>query len=476
MRLKNKKLLVVGTGLALLIMCGAYYLYQVSRPMLVLADSYEVEINEPFDYLSPIEEIKNAREEEVVYSGEVDTSVLGTYEVVYTLDDKDYSCDVVVVDTVSPDVVLQEYTIRLGQESFALESFLVSVNDATNTTAALEENYSFSEVGDYMITVVATDEGGNETRAVTTLHVIEPDTEGPVISGLTAMSSLTNGTVDYNSGVSVSDNVDSNPTLTVDSSQVNLAAAGTYAIIYTAVDCYGNTTTATRQITVTQPVAASTATTNTTNADGSKVVYLTFDDGPSSNTPKVLEILARYNVKATFFVIGTNTAYLSYIKTAYDAGHTIGLHTYSHNYASVYASVNAFVSEILQIQAVVKSYIGYDVKLFRFPGGSSNQVSKQYCTGVVSSAASWANQNGYRYFDWNVITGDGNVYTSAATQIATVKSSPLYDNIILLMHDSNAAVNSVEALPSIIEYYLSQGYTFKAIDSSTPDCHHNIQN
>lgn len=209
--------------------------------------------------------------------------------------------------------------------------------------------------------------------------------------------------------------------------------------------------------------------------NGRKTVYLTIDDGPSENTPKVLDILDRYGCKATFFVVGHNPECYHYIKEAYDRGHTIGLHTYSHDYATVYASEDAYYADLDAIGQVVKDQIGYVPCFIRFPGGSSNEVSYDYCPGIMSALVDSVQARGYQYFDWNSSVGDGADHTAdEIVQYGTTDYG--LDNVVLLCHDSATKDTTVEALPRIIEYYQSQGYTFEAIDRSTVVTHHGVNN
>ena len=151
-----------------------------------------------------------------------------------------------------------------------------------------------------------------------------------------------------------------------------------------------------------------------------KVVYLTFDDGPSSQTPRVLEILDRYNAKATFFVTAQYPDSFGYIKEAYDKGHTIGLHTASHNYADVYYSDAAYFADLDRIGAIVKSQIGYVPAFMRFPGGASNTISANYSKGIMSRLSDQLLAKGYQYYDWNASSGDG----------GTVNRDQAYNNAI----------------------------------------------
>ena len=212
----------------------------------------------------------------------------------------------------------------------------------------------------------------------------------------------------------------------------------------------------------------------TTEQSDEKIVYLTLDDGPSDNTQAVLDILDKYNAKATFFVTGEMPEYKDMIKAAYDKGHTIGMHTYSHDYAKVYASVDAYFQDLDQIGQMVQEEIGYVPCFIRFPGGSSNTVSKKYTAGIMSTLVQEVQNRGYQYYDWNGSSGDGAVRTTE--QLVDQATSFHDNNIILLSHDSETKDTTVEALPKIIEYYQSQGYVFKALDLNSYVAHHGVNN
>lgn len=213
----------------------------------------------------------------------------------------------------------------------------------------------------------------------------------------------------------------------------------------------------------------------TTEADDNeKVVYLTFDDGPSKNTQKVLDILDEYNAKATFFITGQQPEYLSMIKTAYDAGHTIGLHSYIHDYEKVYASVDAYFEDLEKIGEIAKEQIGFVPCYIRFPGGASNTVSRKYTKGIMSKLTEMVQEKGYQYYDWNVSSGDG----SKATKEEIIKQSETdeYNHIMILFHDAATKDTTVEALPEILKYYQDHGYEFRAIDRNSLIFHHQTNN
>ncbi len=206
-----------------------------------------------------------------------------------------------------------------------------------------------------------------------------------------------------------------------------------------------------------------------------KVVYLTLDDGPSANTQAVLDILDRYNCKATFFVVGHNSDYFPMIAEAYRRGHTIGMHTFSHDYEWVYSSDEAYFQDLSQICEVVKQQIGYVPCFVRFPGGSSNDISANYNAGIMSRLAEEVQARGFQYYDWNKSFGDGDDHT-AEELIAYACEPTDATNIVLLCHDSAAKQTTLEALPTIIEHYQGLGYSFEAIDRDSFVPHHEIAN
>ena len=212
-------------------------------------------------------------------------------------------------------------------------------------------------------------------------------------------------------------------------------------------------------------------------APETRTVYLTFDDGPSENTQAVLDILDQYGIKATFFVTNINPGYESMIRECYRRGHTIGMHTYSHDYAQVYASVDAYWQDLTAISDIVREQIGYVPCFIRFPGGSSNTVSANYTTGIMSQLSQDVVAAGYQYYDWDASCGDGAEHTADELVEATmIDTSYGYQSIVFLMHDGAGKQTTVEALPRIIEYFQSEGYAFAPLDRSTCVPHHGIGN
>lgn len=210
--------------------------------------------------------------------------------------------------------------------------------------------------------------------------------------------------------------------------------------------------------------------------EGQKVCYLTFDDGPSDNTLKILDILKEANAKATFFVIGTSK--LSYVKRVKEEGHTVALHTNSHDYAKIYKSEAAFKKDLDTIHDKVVAEIGEIPLIMRFPGGSSNTVSKKYKKGIMSKLVKSVENWGYTYVDWNIDSTDASGNHVAPEKL--IKNVQTYSknkgDICILMHDTAAKTTTVEALPSIICYLREKGYRFEALTKESSIFHQGINN
>ena len=208
-----------------------------------------------------------------------------------------------------------------------------------------------------------------------------------------------------------------------------------------------------------------------------RVCYLTFDDGPSDNTLKILDILDRYNAKATFFVIG-NTGKLDYVKQIHARGHVVGLHSDTHRYEIIYRSTDAYFADLDAISSKVEQLIGIKSKIIRFPGGGSNGVSKQYCKGIMTRLTNQVKAKGYAYFDWNVSSGDASGNNVPANQLVSnvLTQAKNKNSICVLMHDNAAKKTTVEALPAMLEGLASMGYRFEGLTVNSNGYWHHVNN
>lgn len=205
--------------------------------------------------------------------------------------------------------------------------------------------------------------------------------------------------------------------------------------------------------------------------EGSKLVYLTFDDGPSEYTDEILDILKEYDVKATFFVLAKD-GYEEQYQRIIDEGHTLALHSYTHQYSQIYDSPEAFRQDITALSDYLFDITGYRCSFYRFPGGSSNtiiQFDKNECFDVLE-------EEGLIYYDWNVTSKDASSYRLSAQAITSNVLSGVEQTShasVVLMHDASDKYTTVEALPQIIEtLQANENTVFLPItDGTAPVCH-----
>ena len=195
-----------------------------------------------------------------------------------------------------------------------------------------------------------------------------------------------------------------------------------------------------------------------------KQIFLTFDDGPSSNiTPQILDILKENDVKATFFVLGSSVdLHPELVKRAYDEGHFIANHGYTHKYSAIYETPQTVLDEYNQTNNSVQNAIGvknYNSHLFRYPGGSAggpHAAVKEEAKGLLQS-------NGITFTNWNCLTGDAEGKNTVDDQWNyLLETAGTRTSLVILMHDAGDKQNTVELLPRIIKYYKEQGYEFKS--------------
>nr|WP_306812825.1 polysaccharide deacetylase family protein [Paenibacillus soyae] len=192
--------------------------------------------------------------------------------------------------------------------------------------------------------------------------------------------------------------------------------------------------------------------------ESGKVLYLTFDDGPSLHTPEVLDILKREGVNATFFVLGEHVEqHPDIARRIVEEGHAIGNHTYNHEYEKLYGSFGEFASQIMKTDNAIYEAAEVRTTLVRAPGGTYRNFDKGYFEAMESA--------GYRVHDWNVDSGDSKRRgVPAAEIVANVKASRIADTLNVLLHDSAGHEESVKALPQIIQYYKALGYSFEVLE------------
>ncbi|MBQ9061011.1 MAG: DUF5011 domain-containing protein [Firmicutes bacterium] len=362
-----------------------------------------------------------------------------------------------------------EVTMKDGYQEPGAEATF-SFHDISSHIKIDASEVNDKKVGTYTVTYTVDylDKTASETR---TVRVV--DKEPPEIT-LEGGDSITVQTMSKfeDPGAKAVDDSDGDVTDQITSKGiVDTSNRGDYTIRYTVTDSYGNKAKATRKVTVDGEPAR----------EVKGVIYLTFDDGPSSTvTPKILKTLEKYDVPATFFVIGydSDPDKIKLMKRAIKDGCTIGIHGKSHDYGKIYTSTSAFMKNINSLGKDLKRDLDYDAFVIRFPGGSSNTVSKEYSDGIMTKLVKKVQAQGYYYNDWNVDSTDasGNGIP-VDTIIQSVKDGCSKDGYnVVLMHDTDAKGTTAKALPKIIKWGKKKGYKFKAITPDSPMVHHGVNN
>ena len=204
-----------------------------------------------------------------------------------------------------------------------------------------------------------------------------------------------------------------------------------------------------------------------------KTIYLTFDDGPGPDTERLLDILDRYGVKATFFV--TDRGCGEVMGEIVNRGHSIGIHTVSHDYEEIYASPEAYFADLFAMQNVIYENTGVKTTLMRFPGGSSNTVSRGISEGLMTILTRAVQDAGFQYFDWNVDSNDAGGAKTAWTVFNNVTEGVSRNQVsVVLQHDIHSF--SVDAVEDILIWGLNNGYSFEPLTPNSPGVHHMVQN
>ena len=411
---------------------------------------------------------------EVKTDSDVDVDVIGDYAVVYSSEilgkRAEIRRSVHVRDTTPPVITLEHeegylasWLVGYKEEGFSAydshdgdltdrvvrteadDTVYYTVTDSSGNETAVERKSEYG-ISEPMIRL----EGGEELEVGAAFSFTDPGYEAIDESGndLTAYVQVTGEVIPYE--------------------------LGTYGLDYTITNELGESATAHRTVTVVPQKKVETV------FPEQKTIYLTFDDGPGPYTARLLDVLARYDAKATFFVTGNgryyDEDYTDMIGRAYQEGHAIGVHTLTHDYAAVYASRDAFFRDFLAMEEIIYEQTGEYTKLFRFPGGSSNTISRNYCYGIMSSLAEYMTNMGYVYFDWNVDSGDALGGAKSSYEVANNVAAGCLENTVnvVLQHDIKGF--SVDAVETILRWGRNNGYVFRALDESSYDAHHGINN
>lgn len=470
-----KKKYVISIIVVLLLLIGLAIIF-FWPPKFELNKSPKIELAYGEKYQEPgfkVTKFGKDYTKKVKVKNKINKNKLGTYDIIYEVKINGITYKktrkVKLVDKEKPVITLtgnENVTVcpnaEYQEEGYkAIDNYDGDITDKVKITK--EEN---------QITYSVKDTSGNITKITRTITKEDKTLPEITLKG-NSTETIYLGNTWKEPGYTASDNCDNDITNSVvTSGTVNSNKLGTYKITYTVKDLSGNQTIATRTVKVISKPSNQGSQITPSNQKG--IIYLTFDDGPNEGTTNViLDILKEEGVPATFFVTNKGPDYL--IKREYDEGHTVGLHTASHNYATVYKSADSYYNDLKQVQDRVKRITGYESKIIRFPGGSSNTVSKKYSSGIMTFLTKDVVNKGYRYYDWNISSGDAGETTSA---------SGVYNNVIrslsknkanmILMHDIKPYTR--DALRNIIKYGKNNGYTFAKITMSTPMITHHVNN
>jgi len=458
-----------------------YYLPVILHDQREITLEYGTEYKEPgaqayyYDTLFQKEQI----EVEVTIQGEVNTSVTDTYTLSYIARYEDFVGTayrkIHVVDTQSPVITLVSNpdTYTYPGKPYEEEGFTAYDDYDGDLTALVHRE----EINGTVVYTVA-DHSGNVTQTVRTIRYLDPIPPQVQLVGREHMI-LFQGSVFKDPGATATDNYDGDLTKSITcTGEVDTQQIGSYPLTYTVLDSSGNQSSATRVVTVVpqllndgeEPLPADKLPEQI--EPNEKVISLTFDDGPCIYTPDLLDVLKKYNVKATFFVVDTKS--IDMVKRIYEEGHTVAVHSASHNYRKIYASEEAYLEDFTVMYDKILELTGAAPKLLRFPGGSSNTVSR-FNKGIITRITEMMKEKGFRIFDWNVDSKDaGGAKTAQEVYENVIAGVQKNDFSVVLQHDIKSY--SVEAVEKILQWGLANGYTFEALNENSPECEHEIAN
>ena len=393
---------------------------------------------------------------------------LGKYTITYSAEllncQASAQREIRVIDTKAPTITLTEDPEGTLEEGVIYQEagFTASDNYDGDLTARVVRT---EEPG--LVIYAVTDSSGNPAvakRKIPLRDMVLPEIQ--LEGGEDYVITL--GTRYEEPGFTATDNVDGDVTAMVRvEGEVDWLTAGIYPITYTVSDSCENTTVVTRNVEV-----AAQEWTDTVYPEG-KVVYLTFDDGPSAYTSELLDVLDAYGAKATFFVVGSGSGNM--MRQIVKRGHSIGIHTVSHDYGQIYSSPEAYFDDLMKMQSIIYDHTGVKTTLMRFPGGSSNLVSRKSCEGIMTFLTKAVQDAGFQYFDWNVYSGDAGETKRTEKVVENVIGGIQEHRVsIVLQHDIHKY--SVDAVEDILRWGKRNGYKFLALQNDSPGFHHDLNN
>ena len=464
---KNNIITIIIISILLLLIILSY----LSIPKIKLIGDKEINLSYKDEYKEDGYIVKNIGKDynkEVNINNNIEEHKVGEYQVEYSIKYLFFNIKKIrkvnIIDKDKPIIRIDNNPIKIcpldNLEEIEYYSYDEYDGDITSSVIVMEDK-------DY-VTFKVKDSSLNED--ILKVKLIRIDEDKPVINLKGDSVIYLYGNTKYQEpGYSAEDNCDGDITDKVVVSGEVLDDIGEYTINYTVVDSSNNKSVITRKV-----IRKNNSIPSNNGYIHNGEIYLTFDDGPSEDTTGyILDVLKEEGVKATFFVTCNGPDYL--IKRMYDEGHTVALHTASHNYSYVYSSVDNYFNDLEKVRNRVKNITGYDSKIIRFPGGSSNTISRSYQYGIMSQLTNMVIEKGYRYYDWNVDADDaGHAYSSSQVYNNVVNYLSYNRANMVLMHDIK--YQTKDAIRDIIRYGKNNGYTFKKIENDTYMIRHGVNN
>jgi len=456
---------------------GVQYIFEV--PQLTTGTKYKLEVSKDGKFTNPdiIHHEKNIKDDCKI-EGNIDVAKVGTYKVNYVIPYINTTIkkeiEIEVIDRQKPVITL-EGGEQVTQSYKATEYIELGYKATDNYDGDLTEKVVCTRTdlnnSQFKITYSVKDSSNNECVIERIINIVDDIPPQITLNRESSSLVLYIGDKYEEKGANAVDEIDGdvNETLTIEGN-VDTSKKGAYQIHYKATDKSGNMGETILLVNVIEQG-------DTGGVSVPGMIYLTFDDGPSTSiTPKILDILKEKNVKATFFILNysDNTEYL--VKRIVDEGHSIGIHGYSHNYSEIYKSEEIYLENLSKLRKKIKDSTGVDTIITRFPGGSSNTVSN-YNPGIMTRLTKYVVAKGYKYYDWNVSSGDSGdvktkegVYNNVTTRLSKKRAN------VVLMHDFSGNTKTLHALPDIIDYAKAQGYSFDRITPATKMVTHGVNN
>ncbi len=448
------------------VICSYFFMFKKNDVIdfhLLGDNKITINVSEPYiEYgyeLKVNNEVQDYRTYNVVINNHMNPNEIGSYIIDYNLNYNNQNFvikrELEVVDLIKPVLSLSSDSITMDYCSKKVKKE-ITYQAKDNYDGDITDNVVITEENNKRIYSVSDSSGNIEQKEITIIYEKKPNDKfylnGSSTMNINLNSSFTDPGAKYTDGCGKAIEAD-----IVVSGEVDPTTEGTYEITYSL-----NGKTLRRQVIVSEKKVQP------------KTIYLTFDDGPGAQTQKILDTLDKYNVKATFFVTHQFSDYVYLIGTEYQRGHKVAVHTYTHNYQTVYTSVEGYINDFNRMNEVIKNYTGSYSNIFRFPGGSSNTVSRNYAKGIVRAIADEMTSLGYYYFDWNVDSKDAAGANAQRVYNEVVNGVEKCTTCVVLMHDIK--VSTATALDDILNELTSRGYTFKTLSSSSPQIRHSINN